>query len=794
MTCNRRGILLPAVWVCGLILLSSAVWAQSTPSAAAADQNQASATAPATAAAGSPGTAAEQQGNLQEVVITAERRTENLQTTPVAAEVVNAEQLLKNNVEHVTDIQSVTPDLSFGTGNVATVRGIGLGVYAPTTTSGVIEYRDGVLLTHEPLMQDPFYDVAGVTVLRGPQSTAVGSSSTAGAVLVNTENPVIGSFSGYTQQEIGNYREVRDESAINIPVNDDFAMRIAAYEGRNQGFYSFEQNVGQNGTIPPKTLVPELSPGKSLGTDLGSETQIAMRLTMLWKPSTDFTLLWKTDYDNYQGMSQFLTAGEPDPYSPYYAYQPHNANGPIPFETDNYYPGAISALTNYRSIVTTDWEFAPGVDFRDQTAYAAYLSSGQTSNSLDAYNAGFSTTGDLEVYDYTQEFDLLSNGTQPLQWIFGLFSFIDNVGYNGPVVTYPAPGATTTPSYEIYVGDPRQLTYAAFGQVTYNLTSKWQVEIGARYTHDRRWDDTGCVCYLDDTTFPGGKTTINNFNEKDDLTTGKAALNYIFDPDDLLYISWSRGAKAGGYNSGYVAGTTKTLPTFNPETDIDYELGLKSSFLDQHMRLQADVFDMVYQHYQVAVPNIVNGVAIPPTPVANIAGAEDYGLELQLQAALGGWRFDVNGAYLQTVLEPFKLWDVRYNEFVELAGHKLPNAPHLTGNADVEYAFQLAGGGNITPRVQLTYTGGQYWTLFDNSDSNGANRDWTGGYAVTNLDLSITPSGAPAWLIELYAQNALNRLYLSGIASTANDKTHTGNDSWLFGAPATYGVRATYSF
>jgi iron complex outermembrane receptor protein len=303
------------------------------------------------------------------------------------------------------------------------------------------------------------------------------------------------------------------------------------------------------------------------------------------------------------------------------------------------------------------------------------------------------------------------------------------------------------------------------------------------------------VCYLDDTAFPGGKGFANNFLETDSILTGKFGINYNMSANELLYATWSRGGKAGGYNSGYVAGTSKTLPSFKPETDLDYELGLKSTFLDQHMRLQADIFDMDYQAYQVAVPNIVNGVAIPPTPVANIAGAKDYGFELQLQAQLGRLRLDVNGAYLQTILAQKLLWDSRYNLFVQLEGHNLPNAPHLTGNFDAEYAFPMGGaGGSLTPRVQISYTGGQYWTVFDNSDTSGANRDWTGGFATVNLDLSIIPSGSSPWLIELYAQNAFNRLYLAGIASTANDKAHTGNDTWLYGAPQTYGFRATYNF
>src|SRR5678816_499619 len=207
----------------------------------------ATACAAANAAVWSPAQAQTQSGSqatsqvLEEIVVTAERRRTSLQVTPIAATVMSGEKLADSGITVVDQLQFISPGATvnnFGQGIDFNIRGIGKAEHNTQTTTGVITYRDGVATFPGYFTAEPYYDIARVEILRGPQGTFVGQNATGGAVFVTSQDPVInGGTTGYIQGQIADYSGYGAQGAINLPAGDKFATRLAFNALKRDSFY-----------------------------------------------------------------------------------------------------------------------------------------------------------------------------------------------------------------------------------------------------------------------------------------------------------------------------------------------------------------------------------------------------------------------------------------------------------------------------------------------------------------------------------------------------------------------------
>ena len=185
---------------------------------------------------------------LQEVVVTAERRHTDLQQTPISATVLTGSELANAGVTGIDQLQFATPGAvidNFGQGNDFNIRGIGKAEHNTQTTVGVVTYRDGVATFPGYFQGEPYYDVASIEILRGPQGTFGGQNATGGAVMVTTNDPVIGGgFDGYAQAQAGNFTDFALQGAINLPISDTLAARFAFDSETRDSFYHV---TGPNG-------------------------------------------------------------------------------------------------------------------------------------------------------------------------------------------------------------------------------------------------------------------------------------------------------------------------------------------------------------------------------------------------------------------------------------------------------------------------------------------------------------------------------------------------------------------
>ena len=364
-------------------------------------------------------TEASQENSQEEIVVTARRRSENLMKTAISASVLTGTDLANKGVGNVDALQFAAPSITvnnFGQGNDFNVRGIGKAEHNTQTTTGVITYRDGAPTFPGYFTGEPYYDVANIQVLRGPQGTVVGQNATGGAVFVNTNDPIIGGGNhGYISANYGNYNDIGAQGAVNLPVSDTFAARVAMYGERRDSFYHI---TGLNGEHYP--------------FNKGDLRMLAGRLSLLWKPTPQLTILSKTDLDYLK-----YGAYPADPFQNRFATYP-GTSIPNPDRSDlfdlkmNSPQGARDKFI--RSILRAEYQFDGGIRFRsvsaysrgntfyradlDGTAYPATTSPTAT-NPIGTRNRSFFDS--VDERQISEELNLISPDNQRFTWLLGAF-------------------------------------------------------------------------------------------------------------------------------------------------------------------------------------------------------------------------------------------------------------------------------------------------------------------------------------------------------------------------------------
>ena len=674
-------------------------------------------------------------GKVQEVVVTAERRTSNLQTTPISATVINGGDLVKKGVVTIDAIQFVAPGITvnnFGQGNDFNIRGIGKAEHNSQTGVGVIVYRDGVATFPGYFQEEPYYDIGSVEILRGPQGTFVGQNATGGAVFITSNNPVInGGNHGYIAGQVGNYSDVATQGAINLPISDTFAARVAFnVEGRN----SFYTVTGPNHGNP------------------GDLREGSARLSLLWKPTDALSVLFKTDY-NYIDMGAIPS----DPY---------NATN-SPFHVTANFPGA--ALDKWvRSDLKVDYVMPGGITLRSISGYQRGNTLYHTD--LDGTSAANLTFGDkVDETVYSQEFNLISPSTGPITWVLGAYYQSDE--YNFPTGQFFI--GVPPPTYYLLQGTNPESTAAAFGQISFALPQNFQLQLGARYSDSKTTNHVTINQY--------GLPLVDEQSADSKGVTGKIALNWTINQHNFVYAFVATGERAGGLNLPVGLG----IPApFGPEKVTEYELGWKAGLMDGHLRTQIDAYYNDYRNFQVTIgypafPTFGFEVNTPnPTKI--------YGFEVQAEGVFGDFSFDAGLGLTHSSLGTFYAVDQRIGSFaacnpatgpgtascIALGGKQQTYAPHFTFNLGAQYIFRLADSDTITPRLNYGHVSDQWATLFENAalgDHLGERNIFNGQIAWSHGDIVAT----------LYGTNLTDQHYVGALNSGLRFE----------GPPRQYGVR-----
>jgi iron complex outermembrane recepter protein len=677
------------------------------------------------------------------VVVTAERRARPLQTDPISATVLGGEDLANKGINFVDQLMFVTPSATvnnFGQGIDFNIRGIGKAEHNSQTTTGVVTYRDGIATFPGYFTGEPYYDLSTVEILRGPQGTFSGQNATGGAVFVTSNDPVIGGGnSGYIQGQLGNYNDVGIQGALNIPMGDKLAARIAFNNENHSSFWDID--------------------GPYTGSDARLRAQ-SVRIGVLWQPTSALSVLWKTDYSH-------LDFGA-------YPADPVNATNDIFHVTANAPLKAVDELV--RSGLTIDYGFANGVKLRSISGYEKGTS--QYAADLDGTSAGNQTFKDtVDEKIYSQEFNLISPNSGWMKWVLGAYYQKDTLTFpTGQFVIGVPPGSPFT-EYVLDGTNPKE-TSAGFGQLTFDMTDRFQLDLGGRYTRATTANDVNVVQYglpLKDVQ----SAVYTNFS-------GKAALNFKLDDKQFLYGFVSSGFRPGGLNVPVGLG----IPApFDEEKVLSYEIGWKSIWMDGHLHTQLTAFHNDYKNFQVIVgypqfPTFGFELNVPNTTKIS-------GFEAQVQGNFGDWKFDSGLGLMHSSLGRFYAVDPRTSSVVAcdpatgpasasciaLEGKDQTYAPDLTFNIGVERDFTVNGGDTITPRINYAHVSEQWATLFQNE----ALGDRIGARNIVNAQVAWLHK---TWLWTLYGTNLTDQHYVAAINSGLR----------FAGAPRQFGLRLTVGF
>jgi iron complex outermembrane receptor protein len=783
----------------------------------------------AAAAAAAP--AAETASTIQEVIVTSEKRATSVQTTAISMSVVTGNVLQQNHVVTIQDLQNLAPGMSFTastpTANI-NIRGLGNTAISPAVTTGVAVFRDGLYEPEAILLSEPFYDIADVEVLKGPQGTIVGQNSTGGALTINSRNPNFDGLNGYVEAQAGNFVERKIDGAVNLPITDTLAARVAFNAETRDSFY---KDVGAE--FATGSSAPNVNPGSIASTNA--------RLGLLWKPTDSFQALAKVE------INRLDTGGyvaRPLPFSPYYSY---GYNGPsiynnnralTPWQVDYSETALADVQTADRYSLEMKYKFNNGISVRSLTGFQR--SNEYYNSDTDWSAASTGVAGARHQYheigpavDYTsQEFDVLSPSEGRITWLAGASYFyrstpVRDKTYNGagavtPLITasgnaafpytFTCPTGQTCNLYSLSSTVSTQQLIGVFGQFDVRLLDTLHLVVGARESFDTNNNLGYTVTGNLSTYIPN----LGHYSRSE--PTYKVTLNWTPVPGQFFYAFAARGYKQGGINN--------SLSQFAPEFVNDYEGGWKGRFFENHLNAQVGGYYMQYQGMQQSTLSPLTGTNL----VTNLGNSTIYGIEASAQARVDHWNFDAGIAYNQSTLgsinavatyllagngavafptcpagstgvapgQSGKVNGVSCTNYtgalISLSGEQDPYSPVISFNTDVTYDFVI-GAATLSPRISYSYIGSQYATIFQKIptgvnanaglDGNGNPIPYPNNLIPSHslVDLALTYKTGD-WTAEVYAKNVANTLYLSGI---------NGNTGF-YGDPRTYGVRLARTF
>ncbi|MFC3096249.1 TonB-dependent receptor [Alteraurantiacibacter palmitatis] len=688
---------------------------------------------------------------LDAIIVTAERREQNLQDVPISATVLSGEQLAQRGVVNLNDVQQVAPSIAINTFNRSTfinIRGVGIAQSAPTSNPGVAYYIDGQLIPHEQFIGHSFYDIGTIEVLRGPQGTLTGQNSTGGAIYVRTPAPQFNTMAASGDFTVGNYDRYRAVLTANLG-GENIAFRAAYVHDERD---SFTKNIAANAQSQPGNMNLDAVRGNLLLRTADDTATINLRGEYFDMRSDNNAVKRRGDtvstdpFEIQEDAVSFLNQAG------------YRLSAEVNFEVSS--SVAARALVSFQDGYTKDQTDG------DRTATAVGVPANLPTNSTNTrLYPGRVSLGNTVFETFIAEFNLLSTGESPLQWVVGAFMLEEDV----PVTLLRDNRNTRdfVSSSSDIITEATNTSYSLFGQVNYFLNEQVEVLVGGRYSWDKQVYTRFAV--------PGPPIPLPFTSAAtSEQLTGKIGLNYHFDNNGMLYASVSRGYKAGGVN------LTPNTPDFLPEQNTVYEAGFKTEILDRHLRLNGAVFLSNYQDIQLS--SLVGGLPV----TQNALAGEAVGGELEALAQFGGFQANLGIGYLDAQFSnsacisdtnaPGTDAGCPTNLRFVAEGATLPFSPKWTINAGMQYTFAL-GDVDITPRVQWSHLSSQLATPFPSVNTIVPGRDL--------FDARVTFDLGDRYKLEAFANNLFDETY---IASQIQNSS-SADGGIIYGAPRTFGLR-----
>lgn len=672
---------------------------------------------------------------VEEIIVTARKRAEDLQHTPIAVSAYSGAEIEARGATDLSKITQMTPNLMLskmptngGVSNAAIfIRGIGQNDFVPTIDPGVGVYVDGVYLGRSVGAVLDLIDVERIEVLRGPQGTLFGRNTIGGAVSLITKKPDK-EFGGTVAVRGGTDSRFNVNGTVNVPLSDTLFARFTGAYFQQDGYVRNVFNGGKQ--------------------DLGDDDTVAGRFALRWLPSDDLELNLSADYsrDREHGQPYVLVGMQPvnsapapsllafhnalvsgpglaaggDPTA---CFQPANASDRSCFNSqwidrdtvDTPFP-LFARMDLWGTHLTIDWKLNDALQLRSISAYRTF--DGEWSTDADASPVVLASA--LDIYDHeqvSQELQLL--GTlfdRRLDWIAGLYYYKED-GKNINPVFFSQADLQSGGFYD-------NRSWAAFGQGTFHVTDKLDLTVGIRYTEDTKKfrpdqyvvrDTAGDVLEpifgFDPTPWEAGTRALPLTTAKSKISEWVPMVNLSYQWRDnlLTYATYSEGFKGGGFTQR-VFPPEPSIPSFDPEFVSSYELGLKLEAWDNRLRFNVAGFFVDYSDLQLLV---IDPSRIGPF-VTNAGDAEMRGVEVEMSLIPAReWLINASLGYL----DPKR---TRLSGGVQglTLDSRFEHISKYTANVQVQKSLPIGNWGELVPRLEWAFRS-EYGTNANNVPFDG---------------------------------------------------------------------------
>lgn len=733
------------------------------------------------------GSGNQESAGIDEIIVSAQRREENLQDAALAISAVSGDDLVSRGVTTTDDLSKMFPSLVIQPGGGANVspylRGVGAFGAGPGNENAVAFSVDGIFSGRPSGTVGSFFDLARVEVLKGPQGTLYGRNSTGGAINLITRKPEIGDNSGYVTIEVGNYDLFKGVGAVNFSLGDNAAVRIAGQFVDRDGYLTmgYDDEVGQ-----------------------------AVRAQLLWEPTDRLSVLLSGDYYHQtgDGVGSVIIPSASLPTAPAPALRISGADPASLALIQAAFPGQYAGvrLPNIDGYVSGEFYGVSAtvnydLDFATLTIIPAYRVS---TPDYVSYRPGFEQSQNEKAEQFTGEIRLASPDTNRLSYVIGLYYY--NMQQDSETRNIQARNNGNNILFDLSTE-----SWAAFGEATFSLTDTFRVVGGVRYTEDQK-SQAALFRSISNFVFPA---TFQPFSGQAswNKVTWKAGMEFDVAPDSLLYATVSTGYKSGGI--GQYSNTMPEENIFNPERITAYTIGSKNRFFDNMFQLNLEGFYWTYRDQQLGVllPRIEDPTSIGQKTL-NVGAARFYGVDVDaIFAPTNNDTFNLNVQYLNTrystfvyrVAQPGPVGVPRINcpltqtgfgnprQFeVNCSGNPAVNAPKWSITAGYERTFRLDEDFDLEFGINTQFQSGrflgveyqaeQFQKSFMQTDASLTLRNVTHDWSVT------------AWINNIENTVVLNQAFQRTIQGSSSP---TGPQAIYFGGlrpPRTFGLRATANF
>lgn len=741
---------------------------------------------------------------LEEVVVTAQKRAEDLQEVPISVQVIGSEALAEQNQKSFTDLTQTVPGVFVTRGMQSDnlyIRGIGSGSDQPFFDQSVGTFDDDISHGRSHMNSNAtFLDLDRIEILKGPQSTFFGNSAIAGALNIVTKKPG-STFDAWGRALYGQFDQYAAEGAMGGPISDSFGARLAVTRNGGRGWI---KNVNTGRWAP-------------------DENNKAARLTMVYKPNENLDATLKIEGSEHKtsgtwadGPLQFTNCPPPAPFPTTFTGFCNLALAqgvPIGLNNDRNtgLPGQGNELSTFESVLTLNYHKWDDTFTSVSGFYNYHFDAQFDFANLPTY---FYATGDApeKYHQFSQEVRVSSSTGGRIEYTAGAYYQTDQL-LSGTKVNLPLldPIINAVPAFAALIpyeplgnavnSAQHENIYSVFASLSWNATNRLQVGGGLRGSRIEK-NLIGSTTMGHATQIYGGVVptipaalvplaeklagvvaTGQNLSRTDQALMPSARIQYQINPDAMVYVRYDKGFKAGGINGNAPLGSPATL-MFAPERVNAYELGLKSIWFNDRLLLNLDVFRADYTNLQVLAGVYNASLNAIVNETTNAGTSRSQGVEFEGKwVATKNFRLRANITYLDAHYVSFpnatatNLQNYCHSRSAaqfaatpqcavfpypvplnaDVSGGATPNAPQWSGSITASYSIPLPRGYRLTTELSPFFTSSYFLDIFA-PDEPFARQ---GGYLRLDARLALESPGG-RWNLDLIGKNLTDRIVVDG--------------------------------